>query len=373
MARRAAGAAVLLALPACTRTPPFADERGRVLPNSIATMERIRLGGVQQSVWFRGRDRRAPVLILLHGGPGASESALFRRYDAALEQHFVVVYWDQRGTGRSFDADLPRDSLTIRRLLLDLDALVDTVSVRFGARQVVLLGHSWGTALGTLYAQAHPERVAAYVGVAQIADFAAGERLSLAWALGQAQARGDSGGLRTLCRMRPAPRSVADELALGRLVERYGGTNRSGPSTGGMIWASLRTDELGLLDLVRFGRGNRFSLTALRPEYATLELTRHREFATPVVFMLGRHDWHVPSVLAADYFATIRAPAKRLVWFERSAHNPPFEEPDAFVRAVVTHVLPLARGELPPPAPAAGALAAQGWRPGPTDDACPGA
>ena len=49
-----------------------------------------------------------------------------------------------------------------------------------------------------------------------------------------------------------------------------------------MIPASLRTDELGLLDVVRFGRGNRFSLTALRPEYATLELTRHREFATPI-------------------------------------------------------------------------------------------
>ena len=93
---------------------------------------------------------------------------------------------------------------------------------------------------------------------------------------------------------------------------------------------------------MKFGRGNRFSLEALRPEYSRVDLTRVRRFEVPVVFMLGRHDWHVPAVLAADYFATIEAPTKRLVWFERSAHDPPFEEPAAFVRAVVEYAVPLA-------------------------------
>jgi proline iminopeptidase len=51
--------------------------------------------------------------------------------------------------------------------------------------------------------------------------------------------------------------------------------------------------------------------------------------------MLGRHDWQVPAVLAARYFDRIHAPTKRLVWFEQSAHNPPFEEPDRFNQAVV--------------------------------------
>ena len=104
--------------------------------------------------------------------PGASESALFRHFDAALEDHFLVVYWEQRGTGRSYHGDLPRDAMSTERMLRDLDALVDTVRARFGHDRVVLLGHSWGTILGTLYVQRHPEKVAAYVGVAQIADFA---------------------------------------------------------------------------------------------------------------------------------------------------------------------------------------------------------
>jgi pimeloyl-ACP methyl ester carboxylesterase len=61
----------------------------------------------------------------------------------------------------------------------------------------------------------------------------------------------------------------------------------------------------------------------------------------PIVFMLGRHDWHVPSVLAARWFETIDAPAKRLIWFEQSAHNPPFAEPVEFMRAMTDDVLPL--------------------------------
>lgn len=225
--------------------------------------------------------------------------------------------------------------MTIARMLDDLDELVDTVRARFGAERVVVLGHSWGTILGTMYANAHPEKVLAYVGVAQIANFPEGERRSLEWAIDQATTRGDAKALRELRAMLPTPRTVDDELTLGRWVERFGGTLRGGLSTRSLIWAALRTDEAGVVDLVRFGRGNRFSLTALRPEYSRVDLTRFRTFKVPIVFMLGRHDWHVPSVLAARYFEQIDAPVKHLVWFERSAHNPPFEEPAEFVRALV--------------------------------------
>ena len=345
--RLAVMTAVLLVAGACTFTRPFTDRQGRPVPGSVATMETIRIGGIEQGVWIRGRSRKAPVLVLLHGGPGASESGLFRYYDAALEDSFVVVYWEQRGAGRSYHPEMPRSSMTIPRMLRDLDELVDTLRGRFGVDRVALLGHSWGTILGTIYAHEHPEKVSVYVGVAQIADQSRGERLSHAWAIEQARTRGDAGALRELAAMAPAPRSVDDELALGRLVERFGGTLRGGLSTGTLIWASLRTDEMGLWDLARFGRGNRFSLDALRPQYTRVDLTTLRDFEVPVVFMLGRHDWHVPAVLAADYFASLHAPRKTLVWFERSAHNPPFEQPAAFIDAMMTDVLPLARTPAP--------------------------
>jgi proline iminopeptidase len=328
----------------CTFTRPFTDAAGRVLPESIASMEMLAIGGVRQSVWFRGRDRRAPALILLHGGPGASQSALFRHFNAALEDHFLVVYWEQRGAGRSYHRGVRRESMSIARMERDLDELVNLVRTRFGSERIVLLGHSWGTILGTRYAHRYPEKVALYVGVGQITDFAERERVSLDWALNQAETRGDERAAVKLRAIAPAPKSVSEELELGRWVERLGGSLRGGLTTRALIRAALSTDETSLVDLWKFGAGNRFSLNALRPEYSHVDLTHVREFAVPILFVLGRHDWHVPSVLGATYFETITAPCKRLVWFEESAHNPPFEQPAEFLRVMIEEVLPLARG-----------------------------
>lgn len=119
-----------------------------------------------------------PPLILLHGGPGLGETALFRHFNAPLEKRFTLVYWDQRGAGKSYDRGIPRSSMTVDQFLNDLDELVDAVCKRVGATRVVLFGHSWGSVLGVLYAARFPEKVAAYVGSGQIGDWAAAESAS---------------------------------------------------------------------------------------------------------------------------------------------------------------------------------------------------
>jgi pimeloyl-ACP methyl ester carboxylesterase len=116
------------------------------------------------------------VLLWLHGGPGGAETPLFRLFNAELEQHFVVAYWDQRGAGRSFDPDADPRALTIARHLADLDAVVDHLRGRLGQDRVALVGHSWGSALGLLYAQARPEKVRAFIGVGQLVSELALER-----------------------------------------------------------------------------------------------------------------------------------------------------------------------------------------------------
>lgn len=338
------GMALLLAVAGCTSTRPFTDTDGRVIPGSIATMEQVPIGGITQSIWFRGVDTRQPAIILLHGGPGCSESALFRHYDAALEKHFLMVYWEQRGTGRSYHSDIPRASMTIAQFERDLDEVVDLVRQRFCKDKVILLAHSWGTELGTIYSYKHPEKVAVYVGIGQVANFAEDERLSYEWALTQAKARDNRRAITDLRAMSPGPKSVDDELTKGYWVEAFGGVFHQDLSTRKLILAALSTDEANLVDLMKFGQGNRFSLERLRPEYSNLNLTQYRKFQVPIVFLLGRYDWQVPSVLAEQYFDTIDAPCKRLIWFEQSAHNPPFEEPERFVHVMVDDVLPLVVG-----------------------------
>jgi proline iminopeptidase len=304
-------------------------------------MEFATIGGVPQSLWFRGLSRSSPALILLHGGPGTSESALFRYYNSELEHHFLVVYWEQRGTGRSFSSSIPPQTMTITQFVSDLDEVVELVRRRFGKDKVVLLGHSWGTVLGTIYASRYPEKVSAYVGVAQIADVPQGRQLSYEFALSEAKKRNNAKAVSELMSIGPPPYDSVDEkLTTGKWVERFGGMFHADLSTGELICSALNTDEANLVDLVSFGRGNRFSLVHLEDEISRLNLNeRYRHFNVPVIFLLGRYDRHVPAILAEQYFHAIEAPTKRLVWFERSGHNPPFEEPGKFNEILIEDVL----------------------------------
>jgi pimeloyl-ACP methyl ester carboxylesterase len=340
--------ALLIALPvlasACgVHTRPFRAADGSILPGSIATMEFAAVGGVPQRLWFRGRDRRALALILLHAGPGVSEAAMFRTFNSRLEDHFLVVYWEQRGAGRSYDPDIPPQSMTVAQFLADLDEVVELVRRRFGQDRVVLVGHSWGTVLGTIYAHDHPEKVAAYVGVGQLADVSESARLSYEYALAQAERTGERRAARELRAIGPYPRTVDDMLAAREWVEHFGGAFHGDLSIGALIRSMLLSDEAGLADLWYLRQGSRFSLERLWPELLELDLRGYRSFAVPVFFLLGRHDWQMFATLSAAYFDAIEAPCKRLVWFEESGHYPPFEEPQKFEQVLIDQVLPLAR------------------------------
>lgn len=308
-------------------------------------METVSIGGIPQQLWFRGIDTHNPALLILHGGPGVSEAALYRYFNSELEQHFLVVNWEQRGTGRSFRTGIPPESMTIAQFLRDLDDVVELIRKRFHKDHVVLLGESWGTALGTIYAVHHPEKVAAYVGIGQVANMPEGERLSYAYAITQARTSGNEKAVKELNTIGPPPHTVDEMLISRRWVERFGGSFHTNLSTGKLIWAALNTDEANVIDLILFGRGNRFSLEHLWPEFSRLDLTIYNKFEMPVLFLLGRHDWQVPSTLAASYFESIDAPSKQLIWFERSAHHPPFEEAETFNRVMIEAVLSLVAGQ----------------------------
>lgn len=143
------------------KTRPFLGPGRQIVPNSIAEIRYLRLGGLDQWVMIRGENLANPPLILLRGGPGLSETPFFRRYNAPLERSFTVVCWDQRGTGKSFNPHIPKSSMTAEQFIADLDELVGMVGARVGQPKVTIFGHSWGSALGPLYAARFPTKVAA--------------------------------------------------------------------------------------------------------------------------------------------------------------------------------------------------------------------
>ena len=322
------------------RTEPWRRANGEIIPNSIAEVTYILLGGVDQWIMMRGEDLGNPPLVLLYGGPGLSETQLFRHYNAPLEKAFTVVYWDQRGSGKSFDGRISRSSMTLERFIADLDELVEAVRRRTGKGRVAVLGHSWGTVLGVLYAARYPEKVEAYVGVAQIGDWPAAESASYAFALAEAKRLDDRKALADLRAIRPPP---YDAKALW--TERTALQRMEGRLTPKTLWdmgrISVAGPEASLLDLPYLLRGFRFSLDAMWAEVSQLNL---RELVPalqmPVFFLLGRKDHWVPPETSVAYFEQLAAPSKQLVWFENSGHQVFADEPAEFNKTMVELVRP---------------------------------
>ena len=316
------------------RTRPFRTAEGGVLPESIAELGYWRLGGVDQWVMIRGQNLANPPLIHLHGGPGFSETRFFRHFNSDLERRFTVVYWDQRGAGKSFDRDIPRSSMTVERFIADLDELVYTVCARLGQEQVVLHGHSWGSALGVLYASRHPQRVGAYVGTGQIGDWAAAESASYAYGLAEARRRKNRRAVEGLCAIGPPPYPASSVFKERTWLQRLDG-QLSPKSLWKFRQVALGGTESSILELPNEYRGFRFTMDAMWDEVSSLNLLNTAPaLQMPVFFFLGRRDHWVPPETSVAYFDALHAPSKELLWFDRSGHEPFVDEAAKFNDAV---------------------------------------
>lgn len=137
--------------------------------NGISSLEEIVLGGFKQWIFIRGENRHNPVLLVLHGGPGATAGFMpsSRNLDAELIKHFTVVHWDRRGAGKSYRRDLPIDSMTFDKMVEDCNELIDRLRNKFKVDKVFLIGYSAGSITGIKVAHRYPEKIQAYIGVSQ--------------------------------------------------------------------------------------------------------------------------------------------------------------------------------------------------------------
>lgn len=323
-------------------TAPFVDARGRPVPGSIASLERIMLGGVEQGVLIRGIDRTNPVLLYLHGGPGTSEMGMVRQHNMpALEKHFTMVVWDQRGAGLSFAARHPESAMTIEQIIADTHELTLLLCRRFDQPRIYLVGHSWGSALGVLVVHRHPERYIAFVGIGQLVNMREGEGLSYAWTIAEAEKAGDTRAIAQLQAIGPPPyqRRFRDKLVTQRrILGKYGGevhgNRHGGMST--LLNGLIRSSEYGWPDRVNVFRGIFANMRLMWPQILEIDLdVQAPELKVPVYFLEGRFDHEAPAALVEGYFQRLKAPKKTLIWFEQSAHFINTEAADEFNRFLI--------------------------------------
>ncbi|QHV94315.1 alpha/beta fold hydrolase [Spirosoma endbachense] len=320
---------------ACSTTRPFRDSNGKRLLNSVAEIRRIKINGIKQFVTIRGTDRRNPILLWLHGGPGSISMPFYMYYNAPLEQQFTVVYWDQRGSGKSYSARIAPASMRMDQFIADAYELTIWLKKHFGQDKLFLVGHSWGGLLGMHVIAKHPDDYRAFVAVSPVSNGPQSEQLSYEFTLNSAQQKQDTAAVATLKRIGPPENGLYKE-GLGalkqqrNLVQKYGGAlHQNLRMPGSQLF--LRSREYSLLDLLKTNKIQRLSYPMVQTIWPLMDLKAQIPvIKVPVYFCLGRYDYNCPSTLVANYYNSLQAPFKELIWFEESAHLPCWEEPQKF-------------------------------------------
>lgn len=325
-------------------TPPITDANEKPFPGSIASLEKVNLNGSAQWISIRGKDVNNPVLLFLAGGPGGSQLVTERRALGALEDHFVVVNWEQPGAGKSFDA-VDRSTLTPERYVTDGIVLVNYLRERFDEEKVYVLGESWGSTLGIWMVQRNPELFHAFIGTGQMVAFLENDLMCYDFVLGLAKERGDIQKVEQLTKQGPPPyygKGVAmKEAAFLMETFNYMNADPNIADDGFNTFQDLAGTEYGLYDKVNWFRGALETMDAVYPQLWKVDFrVQATQLEVPVYFLIGRHDVNAPPALTEEYFGLLRAPHKELIWFEHSGHNPWVAESAAFVQVVVNKVLP---------------------------------
>lgn len=289
------------------------------------------LNGQRQFVSIRGTHKSAPLLLYLHGGPGDAALPLVRKYNQGLERHFTLVVWEQRGAGKSYYS-FGDTSMTIDLFLQDLHALASYLLSRFSQPKLFLIGHSWGSVLGLRFLARHPEMVRAYIGCGQVVHMKQSCRAAYEFALAHADPK-------ALHQLRQIDCTYAGEgwlkdlLFVTRQVVKHKGSLYGKSNYNSLILPFLLSSDYSLRDVIRRQKGSLQSIKALWQELMKVDFTGQASFPVPVIFVEGRHDQHVSSALARQYFETLTS-EKQFHWFEQSCHFPQWSESDKFNQLV---------------------------------------
>jgi len=278
----------------------------------------ITIGGIEQWVTIRGDDRRKPVLLLLHGGPGDVQSSFVSTY-APYEKDFVLVQWDQRGAGRTF-AKNGAAGVTRETLIADGIDLAEHLHKRFPRSSLILFGHSWGSIIATAMAQQRPELFVAYVGTGQVSSWADTVQFQFDFLKQRYRETGDTAALAALEAIgKPDPKDVKQYFGFSRPIRQH--MNRSDTAWLTGLKSRYIAEGETEVTLQAIGDGMNASGSALIDASVAGDLSATAtSFKIPYYVIQGRHDLFSPTSLVEAYFNRVSAPKKRLIIIEDAGH-----------------------------------------------------
>ena len=345
------GAAAQEALDPYAKSRAIIEDLGRIsAPGGVQESYKTRIGGVDQWLNVRGQDRDNPMILFVHGGPASPVTPTMWQFQRPIEEYFTVVNWDQRGSGKSYgetDPDKVAGTIRIERYVDDAIEVAEHLKARYGKRKLVLMGHSWGTIVGMRAALKRPDLFHAYVGIGQVLNVRENERISFEYAFARAKRENNVEAVKEMASIAPYPGDqpiTRERIIIARKwPQHYGGLSAFRSESGYFFRGPLLSPEYSPSQVKDIDKGSMLTLGRVLPEFLEVDFSNVKRFPIPVVMFLGRHDYTTPAAPTVGWMEKVNAPYKRIVWFERSAHMVPWEEPGKTLVSLIEVVRPLAK------------------------------
>ncbi len=291
----------------------------------IDTTATISIGGIQQFMSIKGQNIDNPILLYLHGGPGAAVSSHSDKVTQQLEAHFVVVHWDQRGSGKTIEFNKPDASPAIEVMKQDAEELLSHLLTRFNRKQIVVLGNSWGTVLGFHLAEKFPKKVSAFIAVSPIVKHTKSQKMTLEVLQNHFKKNDNTKALEQLSTVKIPFENAEQMLILHRWETVYNGSEfpheqykqyLSYFEGWSSLWMPLYQQLYGI---------------DLEKQVPMLEC--------PVYILIGDKDLTTHHEITKAYFDVLKAPQKELFWLENVGHNIPGVAGDRMQEIVIENIL----------------------------------
>jgi len=300
-------------------------------PEAIYVLEKVEIGGMDQWVLVKGRDTANPVLLWLHGGPGASLMPASWYFDDELLNDFVVVHWDQIGSGKSNTWGFDYDQLNLERYVQDAQEVTNYIKEKLGKEKIYIIGYSWGSRIGIRLSARHPEDFYALISLGQVVSPMKDHVVTFNRVMAKAQEQDNERDITRLEMLGEPPYTEhKDYTILREMAQQYDGGTDFGYLK--LAWLGLQSSEYRLRDYPLYIAGYLKGLNAMWEE--SIEFDAFAEVQTlklPVYFLIGSEDLFTPVELVREYYEYLDAPmGKELIVFEHSAHAPFMSEPEKF-------------------------------------------
>lgn len=264
-----------------------------IASNEISRLETFHLGGYDQKVLLEGKKKSAPLLLILHGGPGSAIpfSVGCRGLFPALTEDAVVVYWDQLGCGIN---NYPLDNhFTIEHFVEMTVDLIRCLKKQFPGQPLNLFGTSWGSILTAKAAKIVPELIDHVLVYGQVVkDLAVNEEVI------ETLEKADlpNSVITKLARIKKEPTHSRDDMLLmtkwiNKYSEGYQVKHGKKFPIGKLLIGLLTSPDYRLRDFIALIRNGYQKNTSLIEELLHLDLTQTlQQAAVPYYIFQGSSD-----------------------------------------------------------------------------------